>query len=151
MSPKEGVISQERSADAPSIHHRGVTSDLCSFPQERQEWARPIWFFDCLLKVFSLVPVSLMLTVICILNSKCFFFPFFFPSHLSSLAALLIVHCVWGWTRANPWSRNGRKHLSGIKSLPSLTVAPLPVTALPDLKDQGLSPHERHFRSFQAC
>lgn len=36
--------------------------------------------FTCLLKVFSLVPVSLMLTVMCILNSKCFFSPsFFFP------------------------------------------------------------------------
>ena len=76
----------------------------------------------CLFRLFSLVPVTLMLTTVCILNSKCFFFSFLFhfPLNFSSLAAAVIVHCVWGWTRANPWSRNGRKHLSGIIPFPLL-------------------------------
>lgn len=65
--------------------------------------------------------------------------PFFFLSLLPLWPFLsgcsVIVHCVWGWTRANPWSWNGGKHLSGIKSLLSLTVIPV------DAPNWGHSPH----------
>lgn len=60
----------------------------------------------------------------CFFNAHCdvylefqmLFPPSFFFSPLTLLLwlLLLIVHCVWGWTWAHPWSRNRRKHLSGI-------------------------------------
>lgn len=76
---------------------------------------------ECLFRVFSLVPVSLMLATILYPEFQMLFFSLFiFSLDFSSLAAAVIVHCVWGWTRANPWSWNGRKHLSGINHFLSL-------------------------------
>lgn len=96
----------------------------------------------------------------CFLDAHCdlypefhmlFFVLFLLPLWPFCSGCSVIVHCVWGWTRANPWSRNRRKHLSGIKLLSSPYHSITASKCTDGTREPRAPSSHGHTGSFQAC